>query len=227
MVERIVTGPLHTNAYIVSTGKKECVLIDPGPDPDIVLSRLELLNMIPRAILLTHGHLDHIASSRAIQEAYADRKIEIKVGIHPLDLRYVSHNAREVHAASFAPYGPKATQAFEKMYTDPPRIDFTYDTSEAVMDLDLMVIHTPGHSAGSVVFFSEERSAVFTGDTLVFTAIGSTDQEDSDESTLLDSIKTKLFVLPPETRVFPGHGPVSTIERELQNNTLAQSKRIF
>lgn len=227
MIERIVTGPLHNNAYIVSTGKKECILIDPGPDPEIVLARLELLNMTPRAILFTHGHLDHISASRAIQEAYADRKIEMQVGVHAMDMKYFSDNAREVHAASFAPYGPRATDAFESMYTAPPQVDFTYAVSESVLDLDLVVIHTPGHTAGSVSFFSEERSAVFTGDTLVFTAIGKTDLEDSDESDLLESIKTKLFVLPPETRIFPGHGPVSSIERELQNNSLAASKRIF
>lgn len=217
MVERIIVGPLHTNTYIVSTGKKECLLIDPGDEPELIIQRLESINMVPTAILFTHGHLDHTAAANAIIEHYKDR-VAIAIGIHPDDSPFLGRNARRVNRAAFRPFGKRAEAYFEQTFCPLPRITFFLDEHEPVMDTDLEVIHTPGHTPGSISLYSEQRGYVFSGDTLYFKGIGKTDFHKGSRNQLLESITKKLFALPSETRLFPGHGPNSTIERESRHN---------
>jgi glyoxylase-like metal-dependent hydrolase (beta-lactamase superfamily II) len=87
-----------------------------------------------------------------------------------------------------------------------------------VFESDLRVIHTPGHTKGSISLYSLSQGVLFSGDTLFFEGIGRTDTRDGDAKAILSSIQKKLITLPPETRVFPGHGPFTTIEREIKNN---------
>lgn len=215
MVERIIVGPLRTNAYVVSTAKKECVLIDPGGEPNHILERLEVLNVKPRAILLTHGHYDHLAAIPAIRRAYEE---PISIYVHEKDAAFLGEGAEALHRQMFETLDQETRAAFEEEMEELPPPDEYLSDGMQIMDTDLYVIHSPGHTPGSVCIYSEERSALFSGDTLFFKSIGTTDIPDGSSDQLIETIRTKLFTLPPETRLFPGHGPLSTVEREKNNN---------
>ena len=226
MVERIIVGPLYTNAYVVSTGKKECMIIDPGADAELLLSRLEILNVVPTSIVFTHGHLDHTSAAQAILDHYSDRVEKIEVGIHRSDRAYLPPKGEQTNKELFKALGPEAVDAFKHFYTALPKPTFFLKDGDQVLDTDFVTLHTPGHSQGSCCLYSEERNALFSGDTLFFKAIGRTDVVGGDLNKLTKSIRKTLFELPPETRLFPGHGPNSTLEREIANNDFTPNAQI-
>ena len=226
MVERIIVGSLYTNAYVIATGKKVCMVVDPGGDAALLLSRLEILNVVPTAIVFTHGHLDHTAAAQAIIDHYADRVPKMEVGIHRSDRAYLPPRGKETNRQLFEALGPDAIEAFERLYTELPKPTFFLKDGEPVLDTDFITIHTPGHSQGSVCLYSEERAAVFSGDTLFFKTVGRTDVMGADLEKLTRSIRKTLFALPSETRLFPGHGPHSTLEREIANNDFTPNPQI-
>ena len=226
MVERIIVGPLYTNTYVVATGKKECLLVDPGADPQHLLARLEILNVVPTAIAFTHGHLDHTAAAQAIIEHYSERGLKIEVGIHRSDRAYLPPKGEQTNRELFEALGPEAVTAFEALYAELPRPTFFLKDGDPVLDTDFVTIHTPGHTQGSVGLYSEERGVLFSGDTLFFTTVGRTDVVGGDLEKLTKSIRKTLFALPPETRLFPGHGPNSTLEREIANNDFTPNPQI-
>jgi glyoxylase-like metal-dependent hydrolase (beta-lactamase superfamily II) len=226
MVERIIVGPLYTNAYVISTGKKECMLLDPGADSEEILRRLEILNVIPTAIVFTHGHLDHTSAAQDIIDHYEERGIKIDVGIHRSDRPYLPPKGKDTNRALFKPLGPEAVSTFNALYKALPKPNFFLKDGDPVLDTDFTVIHTPGHSQGSVCLYSEERNALFSGDTLFFKTVGRTDVVGGDIKKLTKSIKNVLFDLPPETRLFPGHGPNSTLEREIEYNAFEPNPQI-
>ncbi len=226
MVERIIVGSLYTNAYVVATGKKECMVVDPGADAPLLLSRLEILNVVPTAIVFTHGHLDHTSAAQAIIDRYQDRVEKIEIGIHRSDRSYLPPKGEQTNRELFAALGPEAIDAFNALYTLLPKPSFFLKDGDPVLDTDFVTIHTPGHSQGSVCLYSEERGALFSGDTLFFKTVGRTDVVGADLDKLTKSIRKTLFALPPDTRLFPGHGPHSTLEREIANNDFTPNPQI-
>lgn len=220
MIERLIVGPLHTNTYIVTVAKKQCIVIDPGAEAERVLERLEVLNVAPRAIVLTHGHLDHLASAAQVARSFPGN--EPLVLLHPADLPLVAPENPLAGREIFETFGDEAIQAFERMREDLPANYGTLDPTTRIEETDFEVLHTPGHTRGSVSLYSESRGVVFSGDTLFFKAVGRTDFEYSDPERLDSSIREFLFSLPGETRLFPGHGPHSTIERERANNPFSK-----
>ncbi|MEX2443836.1 MAG: MBL fold metallo-hydrolase [Alkalispirochaeta sp.] len=220
LIDRIIVGSMYTNSYIVSTGKKECIIIDPGADGDVLIRRLEAMNLLPRAIVFTHGHLDHTSATQVVLDFFAERNHHIPVGIHQSDAGYLGSSAEHSNHEVFSPFGEAGLEAFRSFSTDIPEAEFFYSEGDTLPESDLCVMHTPGHSAGSVCFYSEPRQAVFSGDTLFFNTVGRTDVIHADSDSLQDSVSHRLFELPPETRVFPGHGPLTTIEREIQHNPM-------
>jgi hydroxyacylglutathione hydrolase len=226
MIERIIVGPLYTNAYVVSTGKKECMIIDPGADARQILRRLEVLNVIPTSIVFTHGHLDHTGAAQAIMDYYAEREVSVEVGIHRSDRKYLPPHGKETNLEMLKPFGKEAMSTFRELYSALPKPTFFLKDGDPILDTDFVTIHTPGHSQGGVCIYSEERTALFSGDTLLSNAVGRTDLVGADDGKLSKSIRNILFELPPETRLFPGHGPLSTLEREIAHNPFAPNAQI-
>jgi len=226
MVERIIVGPLYTNAYVISTGKKECILIDPGADATEILTRLEVLNVIPTAIIFTHGHLEHTSAAQEIIDHYAERDLKIDVGIHRSDRPYLPPKGKDTNWALFKPFGKEATTVFKALYKELPKPTFFLKDGDQLLDTNFVVLHTPGHSQGSICLYSEERETLFSGDTLLFKTVGRTDVVGADIKKMTKSIRSILFELPPETRLFPGHGPHSTLEREIEFNTFEPNPQI-
>lgn len=223
LINRVIVGPMFTNAYVVSIGKKECVLIDPGADAAVILQRLETMNLIPQAILFTHGHIDHTSAARSIVHHYADRDQKVSIGIHRDDSRFLGEESPHANMELFSSLGENALSALDTFDHDVPEPEFYFTDGDFLLDSDLQVIHTPGHSPGSICFYSEARQVVFSGDTLFFNTIGRSDFPGGDSDKVLESVEKRLFELPDETRVFPGHGPLTTIEREKMNNPLVST----
>jgi hydroxyacylglutathione hydrolase len=218
MVERVVVGPWKTNCYIFSSTKKECIIIDPGGDEEEIASRVDVLNMVPVGIALTHGHVDHLAALGRLQSSYASRGYSLPIAISPADRRFLGTGALEAHKESLKVHAPDELAFFASDASELPKADVKLREGDRVFDMDLVVIETPGHTPGSLCFYSEKEGVLFSGDTLFFDGVGRTDLPGGSERKLRESIEKKIAVLPPETRVFPGHGPFTTVERERRGN---------
>jgi hydroxyacylglutathione hydrolase len=219
MVERIITGPLHTNTYIFATGRKSCILIDPGYDAKEIWQSMERINMTPHTMVFTHGHIDHTAGALEILEHYQSKGCEIKVGIHRKDAPYLKEDAREINRSFLPVENDEADRVFDDLFRPRPNVDFYYKDGDILPESDLAVLHVPGHTPGSVCFFSESSNALFSGDSLFFDGLGRTDIQGGDEKALMKNLQKKIFILPPQTMVYPGHGPLSTLERETREDS--------
>ncbi|RKX78613.1 MAG: MBL fold metallo-hydrolase [Spirochaetes bacterium] len=218
MIERIIVGLMYTNAYIFSFSKKECIVLDPGGDTDEIIERLNRKNLTPVGIVCTHGHLDHIGGVGQLKKHFMESGHNIKVAIHEADKHFTGKKAERAHRKSFARLGVDNSDLIDNLLTPIPEPEILLKEGMTVFNTDLKVIHTPGHTPGSICLYSENQSLVFSGDTLFFEGVGRTDLPEGDHEALLRSIREKLFVLPELTRVFPGHGPDTTIEREIKHN---------
>lgn len=203
-VDTLVVGILKTNCYIFGNERtKKAILIDPGNSMDYILSEIKKNQWDIEAILLTHGHFDHIGAVEKIRNildvnVYAHRKEQIVLEDHIGNLsEEFSHERLKMSA--------------DKLFEDG-------DTFTFADNVVLKVIATPGHTPGSVSYYCEQEAVLFSGDTLFELSIGRTDLLYGSREILLDSIKEKLLVLPDETKVFTGHGGSSTIGMEKREN---------
>ena len=197
MIKRIVVGYLETNCYIFADlDSKEAVLIDPGSDGDGISSEVEKYALNIKCIINTHGHGDHISSNG---------RFKAPIYIHGLDADFLKDSKLNLSASfGLAIKSPSATHLLK----DGEIIK--------IGDFELKVLHTPGHTPGSISLLSD--GVVFSGDTLFMGGIGRTDFTYGSEEKLINSIKEKLFVLDEKTVVYPGHGPSSTIGKEKNEN---------
>ena len=209
---------MSTNSYIYSEWRKECIIIDPGGDYQKIISHMAIKNLKPRGIVCTHGHLDHISAAGAIQRHFKDEELHIPVAVHEKDKGYLGPRAAKAHEKSFNGLSIDADEIFSIFGDDFPNPDVILEEGDTVFESTLQVIHTPGHTQGSICLYSESLGILFSGDTLFFEGVGRTDLHKGDSKALLKSIREKLFILPEETRIFPGHGPNTTLEREIKNN---------
>ena len=199
-LETVVVGPLQANCYLVGcAGTGQGVVIDPGGDASLILAVAERLGLDLRFILNTHGHVDHTAANQAVRAATGAR-----LYIHEADRRMVERPDAEWAAmVGGAPAGaPDATYA-------------EGDTLQ-VGSLTITVVHTPGHSAGSVCLSLGE--VLFTGDTLFAGGVGRTDLAGGSMRRLEASLERLLREFGPATRILPGHGPASTLAHEARSN---------
>ena len=201
----LVSMPFEENTYVAwLPGRADAVVIDPGLEPELILDFLREEGLTPAAILNTHGHADHIAGNGAMKQAFPDAPLVV--------------GARETPLLASAEQNMSA--AFGLPITSPPadRTVVEGDVVEAA-GLRFEVFDLPGHSPGHVVYvFRGPPCLVFGGDVLFRGGVGRTDLPGGDTARLFDGIRRKLFTLPADAVVYPGHGPVTTVGHEMRTN---------
>ncbi|MBN1510367.1 MAG: MBL fold metallo-hydrolase [Sedimentisphaerales bacterium] len=204
-IDRFILGDFETNCYVVRADEaaKDCLVIDPGFDAQQVVDFLVERELNPVAIVLTHGHADHIVGVQGLRRQFP----EAKVYIHKLDATMLTNSATNLSSLVGRPYA-----------ADPA--DMLLEDGETVEQagVRLEVLHTPGHTPGGMSLYAREEGLAFVGDTLFVDSVGRTDFPGGDMGQLIRGIKGKLLTLPDNTVVYPGHGMRSTIGREKRAN---------
>ena len=205
--KKLVVGLFASNCYIVGCeATKEGMIIDPGDGAKQILKNVEDLGLDIKFIVLTHSHIDHIGAVKKVKEVTG-----AEVAIHTDD------------AESLPKRGGSLGAIFGIIYPSPPSPDRQLRDADSleIGELHFSVLHTPGHTPGGICLLGQE--VVFSGDTLFNYGIGRTDLSGGSYSQLMDSIHTKLMVLPDDTVVYPGHGPDTTIGAERRGNPFLQN----
>ncbi|MCL2093511.1 MAG: MBL fold metallo-hydrolase [Treponema sp.] len=223
-IEGMVVGLVQTNCWFYPleetqdtekgpSGEQPCVVIDPGDEAPLLIKRLDELGWIPRYIFLSHGHFDHLFALPDLIEHY-NKFLDTppQVGIHRLDVQYLGKDAYGAHQESVrAATGSSA-------YLDPlwkplPEADLIFE--EGSQAGPFQILHVPGHTPGSVCFYDREGGLLFSGDTLFRMGRGRTDLPGGNEEQLHQSL-ARLLSMDKGTKVYPGHGAVTSIGDELQ-----------
>ena len=206
-VEGFVLGPVETNCYIVHAGTARpgapCWIVDAGFDPAELLDRVRSLRLKPEALILTHAHGDHMAGVEEVRAAFPG----IPVLLHEDERGWLEDPELNLSDGLGMPVsaGP------------PDRL--LRDGDELTLDgVRWRVLHTPGHSPGGITLHQPESAIAIVGDALVAGSVGRMDLPGGDEETLVRSIRSRLYMLPDATFVYPGHGPTTTIGRERRTN---------
>lgn len=201
-VERILTGILSTNCYVAwNEQTKEAVIVDPAAYSKKLAEFLREEGLKPQAVLLTHGHFDHIMGLDALLEEYP-----VPVYVHEAEKGLIADPKTNLSLTYTNGY------VFE---------DATYVTDGqkiAAAGVTFEVLFTPGHTSGGCCYYAETENMLFSGDTLFRCSVGRSDLPTGDETTLIRSIKEKLLVLPENTVVYPGHMAATTIQTEKTAN---------
>ncbi|MEM7033465.1 MAG: MBL fold metallo-hydrolase [Chloroflexota bacterium] len=206
IVKQLPVGPIQTNCYIAGCEEtKEGVVIDPGDEAARILAEVEESGLTIKYILNTHAHFDHIMANEGLVKATG-----APLALHPLELPLLRENGGAKAFGIDAPPSPDPDMELAEGDT----ISFGTHTFK--------VLFTPGHTIGHVSFYEEKVGIIFSGDVLFAGSIGRTDFPGGDHTTLINSINDKLMVLPDETVVCSGHGPVTNIGRERVGNPWLQ-----
>ena len=224
MIEKLVVGPMYTNSYIYTDENSgACYIIDPGGDEEKIIAAVDTIRIgaketRPKGILLTHGHLDHISAVAGIYGRFKAADPDFHLGIHEKDRDYLGRAAEETHKRSFNHLGIMGTEYFKAYFSEPPEPDILFTDGDTIPETGLTVLLTPGHTRGSICLYQEAEKILISGDTLFAGGIGRTDLPGGDTAAIDRSIRQKLFTLPEDVRVYPGHGPESTIGEEKRSN---------
>ena len=202
----LVLGPVQTNVYIVYNKKsKECFIIDPADRADRIIAKIDELELLPKAILLTHGHFDHIGAVDGLREKY---------NIPSYITKNDSPMASDVEAnAGLSLMGRSISCSCDELLADKDMLKLA--------GVEIRVIETPGHTRGSCCYYLPSEGVLFSGDTLFAGSYGRCDLEGGSEASIFRSIREKLFTLPDDTLVYPGHMDSTTIGYEKLHNILA------
>ncbi len=207
IAKRLIVGSLSANCWIVgSDDSREGMVIDPGGNAEVINQAITASGFAIKIIVLTHGHSDHIAALYEVQD-----RTGAEVAIHIAD-------------ADFLEGRGQYSSQFGISYKTPPPPDRLLHEGD-IIDVGIKrfsVIHTPGHTPGSICLLSGK--SVFTGDTLFRCGIGTTLMPGSSRSQLIDSIITRLMVLPDNTTIYPGHGRETTIGAERRDNPYVRNR---
>ena len=200
-IKQYVVGEVSTNCYIVINEEtNECLVIDPGASANKIASRMKDEGLKPKAILLTHGHFDHVS---AVEE------LAKECGILSYAHETEEETLNDMHKNASWMVGRNQSYKAD-VYV-----------REEVLDLagfQIQVIHTPGHTKGGCCYYFKEHDVLFSGDTLFAGCVGRTDLAGGSMSQIVRSIQEKLMTLPDETVVYPGHGGATTIKTERNEN---------
>ncbi len=203
-IEALAVGPLQVNCFIVACPvTRQAAVIDPGDEGERILHLLRGEGLELKLVINTHGHFDHVGANRFLVEA-TGAELCLHSADRALLLRAADHAAR---------YGLRTVDSPEprRLLADGDRLQ--------VGELTLEVLHTPGHTPGGVCLYTPGH--LFSGDTLFAGSVGRTDLPGGDMATLIAGIRNRLWSLPEETQVHPGHGPDTTLGREKTGNPYA------
>jgi len=201
-IEKFVLGSMGTNCYlIINEETKELVIVDPATCPDYVVSHVKSNGYIPKAIFLTHAHFDHVMGIDGWVKEFG-----IPVYLHEEEKKILEDpelNLSGVFGASYS-------------YSDVKCLKDGQDLS--VAGFTFKVIHTPGHTCGGCCYYCEAEEILISGDTLFYQSVGRSDFPTGSMGTLVRSIKEKLFCLPDDVMVYPGHNDATCIADEKKYN---------
>ena len=211
ILEGFPTGLLQGNCFIAGCQEtKEAMIVDPGDEPAKVLAALEEKELTAKLIVLTHEHVDHISAVEPVREA-----TKAQVAMHRLAYEYTAYQSQ----AAMMFLGRHLPRMKE------PEVWLEEGQEISVGKLKFQVLFCPGHSAGHICLCGE--GVVFSGDVLFQLSIGRFDLPGGDGLQLLKSIRDKLFTLPDDTLVLPGHGPTTTIGQEKEQNPFLKYPRVY
>jgi len=206
IIEQIIVTGMAVFCYlVVDESTKEAVLIDPAGDFERIFEKIDKHNAKIKYIINTHGHYDHTSGNNYIME-----KTKAKLLIHKNDLKF------------FRGFSQQNIEDFssKEKNQDAQILLLKHNDSIDIGNTKLWVIHTPGHSSGSISLYCNDN--IFTGDTLFTEGVGRTDLPDSSERDLIDSIKNKILSLPDHTKIWPGHH-----YGRKPSSTVAEQKKFF
>lgn len=201
ILSRFTVGPFAENTYLIGAAPRVAV-VDPGAESERLFEEIDRQGWKPEVILLTHGHLDHIAHAAHVAERYG-----IGLRIHPEDLPYLGHPQMPEYAAMIG-------------YRPPPEPEALLEDGQIleVAGLTLRVLHCPGHTPGHVVLIDQASRQILVGDVIFQRGVGRTDLPGGDTETLRHSIQDRLFQLEGDYTLYPGHGPETTLDEEREDN---------
>ncbi|MGQ9572207.1 MAG: MBL fold metallo-hydrolase [Dehalococcoidia bacterium] len=205
------TGPFQGNCFIAGCeATKNAMIVDPGDEPAKILAALEQKDLTAKIIVVTHEHIDHIGAVEQVREA-----TKAPVAMHPLAYEYTAYQS----GTAMMWLGRSLPRMNE------PEVWLEEGQEIKVGQLKFQVLYCPGHSPGHVCLYGE--GVVFSGDVLFQLSIGRFDLPGGDGLELFRSIRDKLFPLPDETVVLPGHGPTTTIGQEKEHNPFMKYPRMY
>jgi glyoxylase-like metal-dependent hydrolase (beta-lactamase superfamily II) len=206
-IEPFPLGPFETNCYVVYRPSGECWIVDAGYEPGALLECVRERELRPQALVLTHTHADHIAGVDEVREA-----LRIPVWVHEAEGPWLTDPVKNLSAAVGMPVTARPA---ERLLRDGETLDLA--------GAAWRVLHTPGHSPGGISLYQPESKVVLAGDALFSGSVGRTDFPGSDPRTLAQSIQLRLYTLPDDTTVYPGHGPKTSIGVEKKTNPFVRA----
>ena len=204
LLKHFSLGPMETNSYVLgSADEASCLVIDVGAQPLPLLDSLSRKNLRLEAVVLTHGHYDHIAGVKELLKAHPQAQLILGQDAQ----KVVSSPLRNLSVLFFRPFSVRKA---DRLVAQSQRIELP--------GLSLEVMDLPGHSPGSIGLYDAQEGSVYCGDTLFAGSVGRFDFPGASRELLLESIRNRLLALPDETKVWPGHGPPTTIGLERRTN---------
>lgn len=211
-LERITVGPYGTNCYLFVNDDLDCWIVDPGYDGPRIIDRITQRDFHPIAVLLTHAHWDHVMALPDLRRQWPD----LPVLAHDDDADMLGHEGGMKMLQTVQRIDIQFARTCQDIFPQLPMATDTLSEGQVLEGCGFRVLHTPGHTPGSVSFYHEEGGILLSGDTLFAGGIGRTDLPGGDYQRIVSSLR-RLLTLADEVKVFPGHGIPTSIGNERDN----------